>query len=358
MKKTPLYDWHVSHGAKMVEFGGWMMPVSYSGVLSEHQAVRDACGLFDISHMGEIWISGKAAEGFLQGLTTNDVKRLGDGAAQYSLLLNESGFVLDDINVYRFSPERFMLCVNASYAPKDFQRIQGHATGELQVSDASDATGMIALQGPKSPQVLSSFGIDLQKIPRFHFVETRIADLPLTLSRTGYTGEAGVEIFCPAAATLPLWERLLEAGRPHGIQPIGLGARDTLRLEMAYPLYGHEISDAINPLEAGLAWVVRLEKGEFLGRGALLRFQEAGIRRKLVGVLMSEPGIPRADLQVIHKGEVVGRVLSGTFSPSLQQGIVTAIVVRVNLPETGEILIDIRGKMKKAKIVPVPFYKK
>lgn len=357
-KKTPLYDWHVSHGAKMVEFGGWLMPVSYQGVLAEHRAVREACGLFDISHMGEIFVEGEGSRDFLQSLTTNDVGKLSDGEAQYSLLLNPDGFPLDDIIVYRYGPRRFMLCVNAANTDKDFSWIRSRAPAGVELKDASATLGMIALQGPKSPKVLSRMGFDLSQLPRFHFAETDLAGVSLTVSRTGYTGEDGCEFFLPAGRLLDFWEALSAAGRDEGIQAVGLGARDTLRLEMGYALYGHEINESIQPLEAGLSWVVAWEKGDFVGREALRRRKEEGPVRKMVGLMMEEPGIPRSDLEVIHKGKAVGKVLSGTFSPTLEKGIATALVAAEAAVPGGEIFVDIRGKMKKAKIVKLPFLQK
>lgn len=357
-KKTPLYDWHLSHGAKLVEFGGWMMPVSYRGVLAEHQAVRERCGLFDISHMGEIFVEGPGALAFLQRLTTNDVAKIPDGGAQYGLLLNESGFALDDIIVYRYGPERFMLCVNASNAQKDFAWIKARAGAAVPVRDASDETAMIALQGPASAAVLRAAGIEADGLKRFRFLETKIAGIPVTLARTGYTGEAGVEFFLPAARVLDLWTLLRKAGLASGIEAIGLGARDTLRLEMGYALYGHELSESIRPLEVGLNWVVAWDKGDFIGKEALDRLREAGPMRRMVGVVMEEPGIPRAGLEVIHNSKPIGKVLSGTFSPTLEKGIATVLLSEGVDLGGGEIFIDIRGKMKKAKIVPMPFIQK
>jgi len=358
MKKIPLNDWHVSHGAKMVEFGGFLMPVSYSGVLAEHQAVRERCGLFDISHMGEFYFEGEAAQAFLQSVTTNDLRTLHDGEAQYSLLLNETGGVVDDIIVYRINATRFMLCVNAANIQKDFAWLRARLPQGLSMEDRSDEMGMIALQGPASERVLAAMDFDLESLQRFQFSFPRLAENPVMLSRTGYTGEEGCEIFLPNESLPAVWEALLRAGAPHGIVPIGLGARDTLRLEMAYPLYGHELNDEINPFEAGLAWVVKMEKGDFVGRPALQKIQAAGVARRRVGLAMLDPGIPREGLRVILQDRPVGVVCSGTFSPTLKVGIATALIDRTANPDSGEILIDIRGKLKKAKIVQLPFIKR
>ncbi len=359
MKKTPLHDWHTSHGAKMVEFGGWMMPVSYSGVLEEHQAVRERCGLFDISHMGDVYLSGKDVSDFLQWLTTNDVARLQDGQAQYSLLLDESGFPIDDIIVYRLKSDQYMLCVNAANTEKDVSWIQRQLRGEVQLNDRSHEVGLIALQGPKSFEILSRLNFDLSRLKRFEFQITQLQEIPLAISRTGYTGEEGVECFVENRFLLPLWELFFQYGEASEILPIGLGARDTLRLEMGYPLYGHELSSQISPFEAGLQWVVKLEKGDFIGRSALLQQKERGMKRKLVGLKMEEKGIPRENFPVVSGGgELLGTTLSGTFSPTLQIGIATALLELAQEAHWGEIYIDIRGKMKKAKIVPLPFISK
>jgi aminomethyltransferase len=358
MKKTPLYDWHIRHGAKMVDFAGWQMPLSYAGVLAEHQAVREACGLFDISHMGEIYFEGPDAKKTVRALTTNDVARLRDHQAQYSLLLDEQGRALDDILVYRLGPERFMLCVNAANLEKDFRWIQSHTQGQVRVEDRSDATAMIALQGPRSFEVLKKLDFDLHQIQRFETRELRLANIPVLLSRTGYTGEEGCEIFAPAASATRLWEALMEAGKEQGLQAVGLGARDTLRLEMGYVLYGHELNSEISPLEAGLSWVVDFTGAAFIGREALIGEKERGLSRQVVGVLLMEAGIPREGMEIFSQDKKIGRVLSGTMSPSLKRGIGTALLDLASLPQSGEIFIDIRGKMKKAKIQKPPFLKR
>ncbi len=357
-KQTPLYDWHLQHGAKMVEFGGWLMPVSYEGVLAEHQAVRERCGLFDISHMGELYVEGEGAEAFLQRMTTNDVSRLREGEAQYSLLLNEAGTAIDDIIVYRLGAKRFLVCVNASNADKDRDWLAAHLSKDARLQDRSPEQGMVALQGPRSATVLQKLGFDLASLKRFQCTETKVAGVPVILARTGYTGEEGCEFFVENRDLEKLWEALLAAGKEEGIRPIGLGARDTLRLEMAYPLYGHELSDSINPLEAGLGWVIKMGKGDFLGREALLKSQERGLPRELKGLVMLEAGIPREGYAVMAGQETIGKVCSGTFSPSLQVGIATALLKRGSVENGGEIFIDIRGKMKKAKIIKPPFLAK
>jgi len=357
-KQTPLFTWHKDHGAKLVEFGGWLMPVSYSGVLAEHQAVRESAGLFDISHMGEIFVTGPGSQDFLQKLTTNDLSRLKDGQAQYSLLLNEAGYPLDDIIVYRLASERFMLCVNAGNTDKDWAWIQSQAKGSSKIENRSAEMGMIALQGPKSPQILSRLGFELASLERFAFSQTKILDVPVILSRTGYTGETGCEFFLEGSDLTKLWTGLLEAGKNDGIVPIGLGARDTLRLEVAYPLYGHELSESIQPFEAGLGWVVKLDKGDFIGRDALVAFKKSGMDRRLRGLEMVDAGIPREGFKVFRETKEVGSTLSGTFSPTLQKGIATLLLRHEERDLEGEIFIDIRGKMKKAKLIHLPFVRR
>lgn len=357
-QKIPLDTWHRSHGAKMVEFGGFEMPVSYRGVLAEHETVRERCGLFDISHMGEFIVEGENAEAFLQKLTTNDLSRLDDGQAQYSLLLYPEAGVVDDIIVYRLSAKRFMLCVNASNIQKDFNWLQSHLEPGVVLQDQSAATGLIALQGPHSFALLEKLDFDLKRLKRFEFCETQLASCPLWISRTGYTGEEGCEIFLPNAYLEKIWKALLEAGAKEGLEPIGLGARDTLRLEMGYPLYGHEISESINPFEAGLAWVVKMNKPDFIGKAALQKIKQEGIKRRLIGLVMEDQGIPRQAQNLISEGRPVGEVLSGTFSPTLKIGIATALVESKIVEGKTEISVDIRGKIKKAKITSLPFVKK
>lgn len=353
--KTPLYQWHRDHGAKMVEFGGWDMPVSYEGVLAEHKAVREACGLFDISHMGEIFVSGPGAEAALQWLTTNDVSKLRDGQAQYSLLLNESGGAVDDIIVYRLKPDRYLVCVNAANIDKDREWMKLHLKAGAELSDRSPEMGMVALQGPASARVLAKFGFDLSSVDRFHCREARIAGVPVLLARTGYTGEDGCEFFLENKVLIEFWENLIAAGQPEGLVPVGLGARDTLRLEMGYPLYGHELSENIGPWEAGLGWVVKPDAKDFLGKKALVEAKAKGVARRVRGLRMEEPGIPREGFAVYQGSNKVGATLSGTFSPSLEIGIASALLDASLSPEAGEIFVDIRGKMKKAKITKFPF---
>ncbi len=359
-KRTPLYDEHVKLGAKMVDFAGWQLPVLYTGVIEEHRAVRNAAGLFDVSHMGEIEIAGAGATECVQHLTTNDVRKLVDGQAQYSLLCREDGGVIDDVIVYRFGPERYIIVVNAANSEKDFAWIESHPTGDVSIRDASADWAMVAFQGPAAADVLAKLTeADLASIGHYHFRESKVAGRPAIIARTGYTGEDGFEIFTAPAGAPRLWQAIIERGRPRGVLPAGLGARDTLRLEMRYSLYGHEITEETNPLEAGLGWVVKLKNDEdFIGKDAIRRIKEQGLARSLVGFQMAEPGIPRQGYPIVIDGTVVGQVTSGTMSPSLERAIGIGYVPAKYREIGQEICIDIRGRSRKAVVVETPFYRK
>jgi aminomethyltransferase len=317
--------------------------------------VRKQCGLFDICHMGEIEIVGKGAKDLVQWLTSNDVNRLKDGQAQYSLLMQEKGYAMDDIIVYRLGPERWMLCVNAANAGRDLKHILKHQRSDVEIVDQSEATALLALQGPASAEVLKKLGVELGSVPRFHTLDITIAHVPVLFSRTGYTGEAGCELFFSATEAEKLWSLILETGVAAGCQPIGLAARDTLRLEMGYVLYGHELSEQIHPLEAGLEWVVAWDAGDFLGREALAGFKESGVQRRVTGLKLLDKGIPREGMEVFQGDRPIGRILSGTMSPTLQQGIATALLDVAAMQDDGEVFVDIRGKMKKAARTKPPF---
>ena len=363
LRQTPLNAVHKRMGAKMVEFGGWEMPVRYTGDLEEHRAVRTAAGLFDLGHMGQINVTGPDALPFLQWLLTNDFAALPVGKAQYTLLCNPQGGVLDDLIVYRL-PERWFVVVNAANRESDVAWMQARRAErrdlDLTVADISDETGMLALQGPRAEAILQKLtGADLATLPYFHAVETTVAGVPTLIGRTGYTGEDGFELFCGARHAGHLWDALLEAGRPEGLQPIGLGARDTLRLEAKMALYGHELNEEINPLEAGLGWAVNFDKGDFVGREALLQVKEQKPARRLVGFRMVERGgAPRAGYEVQVDGEPVGHVTSGTHSPTLSQSIGLALVRR-DVAGVGKPLdVVIRGRPVRAEQVKTPFYQR
>lgn len=360
-RKTPLFDEHKKLGAKIVDFAGFEMPVQYSGVIDEHQAVRHAAGLFDVSHMGEIELEGPGALAMAQHLTVGDVTKLKDGQAQYSVLCNERGTTIDDIIAYRLAADRILFVVNASNCTKDFSWINSHCTRDVTVKDRSDEFALIALQGPEAEAILKKCcPLPLSDIASFSFLQGKVSGHDGCLvARTGYTGEAGFEIFAPADVAPHIWREILAAGKSHGIKPAGLGCRDTLRLEMCYCLYGHELSDEINPLEAGLGWVVKLTTpDDFIGKQALLALREKGLARKLVGFHLLEPGIPRSDYPILSHGERIGYVTSGTMSPTLGEAIGLGFVPTHLATVGSKFSIDIRGRARQAEAVKTPFYKK
>ena len=358
-KRTPLYDDHVRLGGKMVSFAGWEMPVQYSGVISEHNAVRNAAGIFDVSHMGQIDFSGPDALACVQKLTTNDASKLVDGKAQYSILCNERGTVIDDVIVYRFSKDHFLLVVNASNADKDFKWCLEHTEGNVETTNVSDSYALIALQGPKAAEILGKLtDADLNSLPSYSFTRGTIDGKPdCIIARTGYTGEDGFELFCKPDEASAIWQSLIEHGKPLGLLPAGLGARDTLRLEMKFSLYGQEITDETLPIESGLSWVVKMDTDDFIGKEAIAKAKEKGLTRKLVGFKMIDRGIPRQGYPIVINDEAVGIVTSGTMSPSLGEAIGIGFVPKADFSIGDTISIDIRGKNKKAEIVKTPFYK-
>jgi aminomethyltransferase len=359
MKRTPLYSAHRRAGAKMVEFAGWEMPVQYKGVIDEHLAVRNRAGLFDVSHMGEIEVRGAGALEFCQRLTANDLSRVKLLQAQYNLLLNEHGGVIDDVIFYRLQPEIFFICVNASNTGKDFDWIERQAAGRVEVENVSAKYAQLALQGPFAASILQSFTTyDLAGLKSFYFAFADVASIRCLVARTGYTGEEGFEIYCDGAAAERLWSALLEAGAPVGLVPVGLGARDTLRLEKAYPLYGHELDDTTTPLEAGLEWVTKFSKPVFMGREILLRQREAGLTRKLVGLELLEPGIARSEYGLFKDGKLIGRVTSGTKSPSLGKSIALGYVASEQAAIDNTVEVEIRTRKVPARIVSLPFYRR
>lgn len=360
MKNTPLNQAHRDLGARMVDFGGWDMPVQYSGVIDEHLAVRNAAGLFDVSHMGEIEVRGEGALAYIQELTINDAATLVDEQVQYSAICYEDGGVVDDVTLYRFSAEHYMFCVNAANIEKDFAWMQDVLQKgdfpNVTLDNVSDSIGQIALQGPKSAEILARLTrTDLTEIKYYHFTEGEVADIECIISRTGYTGEDGFELYCAAKNTLAVWNALLDAGGADGLVPVGLGARDTLRLEKKYALYGHEISDKITPLEAGLGWITKLDKSSFVGRDALVALKEGGVPRRLVGIRMTESGIPRADYPVFIADQQIGIVTSGTMSPLLKVGIALALVAADHAAIGTELQVGVRNRKIAAEIVKTPF---
>ncbi len=363
MKKTPLNQTHIDLGAKMVDFGGWHMPVQYSGLSQEHQAVRTKAGLFDVSHMGEVLVDGAGAELFLNQLVTNNVSRLKIGQAQYTVMCYENGGVVDDLLVYKRDEGRYLLCINAGNIDKDWEWIQSRAKSakDIKLHHASDEFCQIALQGPLSEKILSGLvKVPLTDLKYYHFLETEIFGKNTIVSRTGYTGEDGFELYAPASQAVPLWKALMELGKPHGLLPCGLGARDTLRTEMKFPLYGHEITADTNPLEAGLGWVVKLDKPtDFAGKSVLQRVKAAGATRSLVGLKVTERGIARQGYEILDEaGQKVGEVTSGTLSPSLGEPIAIGYVKTNFQPVGTKLKVRIRDRLYNAEVVATPFYQR
>ncbi|HEX7241204.1 MAG TPA: glycine cleavage system aminomethyltransferase GcvT [Longimicrobiaceae bacterium] len=356
--RTPLHGEHLALGAKMVPFAGYEMPVQYpTGITAEHHAVRNGAGLFDVSHMGEFEVRGERALEFVQHVSTNDASRLEVGQAQYSTLLNHEGRLLDDLLVYRY-PGHYMLVVNGSNKDKDFAWVSQFAPQfGVELVDRTEEIALLALQGPKAQAILSRLtDADLESIRYYRFAEGTVAGAAATLSRTGYTGEDGFELYVDAADAPALWRRILEEGAAEGVLPAGLGCRDSLRLEMGYALYGNDLDEGRTPLEAGLGWVVKLDKGEFVGRDALRRQKEEGIRRRLVGFVLRERGFPRHGYPVSVGGEEAGEVTSGVLSPTVGKGIGMAYVPAEAAKPATEIGIVIRGQAVPAEVVRPPFH--
>jgi aminomethyltransferase len=356
--KTPLYDWHQAHGGRMVEFGGWLMPVQYSTIIEEHRAVRERVGLFDISHMGRLTFDGPGILDWLQRVTTNDVSRLAVNQIQYSLMANERGGLIDDILVYRHQYGYNVVC-NASNRPSVVDQLERHRLGaEGNFHDRTLGTAMIAVQGPKALATLQPlFNQPLEPVKYYHLTMGHFAgEIPSVVSRTGYTGEDGFELIVPAAKAEAAWNALLESGSSHGILPCGLGARDTLRFEAAMPLYGHELSDATNPYAAGLGWAVKLEKGDFVGRDALRAWKKApGLTR--VGLQLEGKRIARQGASVLVGERIVGTVTSGTFAPTLQASLAMAMIDPAAALGTA-LQVDVRGHHEGATVVELPFYRR
>ncbi|HTB06334.1 MAG TPA: glycine cleavage system aminomethyltransferase GcvT [Bacteroidia bacterium] len=359
MKTTALTPRHIALGAKMVEFAGYNMPVSYTGLNDEHITVRNNAGIFDVSHMGEFMLNGPDALDLIQRVTSNDASVLVPGKAQYSCLPNDKGGIVDDLLVYKMSDDSYMLVVNASNIEKDWNWIEAHNTKGVDMKNVSDEYSLMAIQGPKATAILSKLtSVDLTKIPYYNFAVGQFCGINgVILSNTGYTGAGGFEIYCKNEDAVKIWDAILEAGKTEGIKPIGLGARDTLRLEMAFCLYGNDIDDTTSPLEAGLGWVTKFTK-EFTNSKALQAQKEKGVARKLAGFKMIDKGIPRHGYEITDaQGNIIGVVTSGTQSPSLQQAIGLGYVkTELAKPDT-DIYIKIRDKLIKAVVVKTPFYK-
>jgi len=357
LKRTPLYAVHVRAGARMVPFGGWEMPVQYSGIVEEHRTVRRAVGLFDVSHMGEFEVVGPGALAVLQRLTTNDVSALAVGQIQYSLLCYPDGGIVDDLTLYRLGDDRFMLTVNAANIDKDWAWVTEHGRGDARWSNVSAETALLAVQGPRAEALVGRLAdMDVTAIGYYRFASGKVAGIAVIISRTGYTGEDGFELFVSAEEGERLWDALMDAGKADGIVPVGLGARDTLRLEMKYALYGNDIDQTTNPIEAGLGWVVELGKGEFIGRAAVERVKAEGPRRKLVGFEMVDRAVARHGYRILKDGVAIGVVTSGSYGPQVERYIGMGYVPTRRSRVGDEFEVEVRGKGQRAKVVQTPFY--
>jgi aminomethyltransferase len=358
--KTPLYDDHVALSARMVDFAGWRMPVQYAGVIQEHLAVRERVGLFDVSHMGEARVHGPQALDFLQHVTCNNVAKLQQGRAHYTALTTPEGTFVDDLLIYDLGQGEYLLVLNAGNTPKDLAWLATHsAEFDVTVDDQSSAWAQMALQGPMATRTISGLTTHaLDELKYYHFARTEVAGHSCILSRTGYTGEDGFEVYCPSESAREIWRALMQAGGPQGIEAVGLGARDTLRLEACMALYGNDIDDTTTVLEANLGWIVKFKKGEFLGRDVLLQQKKNGVERRLIGFEMQGRAIARQGYEALHDGQVVGRVTSGCPAPYIKKNVGLAYLP-IGLAEPGtEFQVQVRKRTESAVVVPTPFYKR
>ncbi|RCW40524.1 MULTISPECIES: glycine cleavage system aminomethyltransferase GcvT [unclassified Halanaerobium] len=356
MKKTPLNETHKKLGAKMIDFGGWEMPVEYSSIIEEHKAVREKCGIFDVSHMGEIIVSGKKAEDSIQRLITNDAAKLSRGEILYTPMCNEEGGIIDDLLVYKLEDNKFMLVVNASNTEKDYKWISSHLLEETAAENKSEDYALIALQGPESRNILQKLtNINLAELKYYKFEISEAAEVDAIISRTGYTGELGYELYFSALKAEKVWDSLMEAGENYGLKPAGLGARNTLRLEKKMNLYGNDMTEKNHPLEAGLGWTVKLDKGDFIGREKIKKYKENGYPNKLAGFKITGRGIARHGYEVYDKGKKIGVVTSGSYSPTLEENIGLAYLDKTIIEDGREIEIKVRNRFVKAEIVEGAF---
>ncbi len=360
LKSTPLYPLYEKYGGKLVDFGGWELPVQFSSILEEHQAVRERAGLFDVSHMGEVDVKGTDALAYIQKLITNDASKLVDGKALYSPMCYLDGGTVDDLLVYRYTEDHYLIVINASNIEKDVDWFKQNLEGDVQLTNISDHVSQLAVQGPLAEKVLQKLTeVDLSSIGFFHFKQdVNLNGLKGLVSRTGYTGEDGFEIYLANEDAPKLWDMIIEAGKDEGVLPCGLGARDTLRFEAKLPLYGQELSKDITPIEAGLGFFVKLDKPNFNGKEVLAAQKENGAPRKLVGIEMIDRGIPRSHYPVYAGEELIGEVTTGTQSPTLKKNVGLALIKQEYAALDNEVLVEIRNKKLKAKIVKAPFYKK
>ncbi len=361
LKRTGLFERYAEHGGKTIDFGGWDLPVQFSSIKAEHEAVRTKAGLFDVSHMGEVLVTGEEALTYLQKMMTNDVTKLKVGQAQYTAMCYENGGTVDDLLIYKRAENNYLLVVNASNLEKDLEWMKKQKTENVTIEDKSDEYALLALQGPKAESILQTLTEEpLNDIKFFRFKEgVQISGQSVLISRTGYTGENGFEIYGSPEAIVKLWDELLKAGESEGLVPAGLGARDTLRFEAGLPLYGQELSEDITPLEAGLGFVVKLNKeADFLGKAALQKQKDEGVPRKLVGLEMIDKGIPRTGYPVLLNDEKIGEVTTGTQSPTLNKNIGFALIQSSHAKIGQEVIVQVRKRQLKAVIVKTPFYKR
>ncbi|NLP29607.1 MAG: glycine cleavage system aminomethyltransferase GcvT [Clostridiales bacterium] len=360
MKKTPLYEKHLELSGKIVDFGGWALPVEYSGIIQEHEAVRNAAGLFDVSHMGEVLIEGKDAESFVQKMVTNDISTMKDFQIYYSPMCYEDGGVVDDLMVYKYNNEKYLLVINASNTEKDIEWLESKVSGDVKINNLSDKYALLALQGPKAEAILQKLtDTNLDDLGFFEFIDgMKLRDVSALVSRTGYTGEDGFEIYLAPGDAARLWDLIMEAGSSEGLKPAGLGARDTLRFEACLPLYGNELDKDITPLEGGLGYFVKLTKDDFIGKEALAKQKSEGLKRKVCCFEMLDRGIARSGYEIYSGEEKIGFVTSGTYSPTLKKNLGMAML-DVDFTEIGtEIIVEVRNRKLKAQIVKKPFYTK
>ena len=360
MKKTNFYDIHVKMGAKIVEFAGYQMPIQYSSIIAEHKAVRKSVGVFDVSHMGEVFIRGDKALDFVQEITVNDASKLNDGRVQYSAMCYNDGGIVDDLLVYRISQNEFMLVINASNIEKDFNWMKENNGFNVEIDNQSDNYSLLAIQGPDSKNTLQKICDKNLDLEYYHFFKAKIAGIEMIVSRTGYTGELGYEIYFKGdeKTAEEIWNKIFESGNEFNIQPVGLAARDSLRLEMGFCLYGNDIDKTTNPLEAGLGWITKLKKESFVGKDALLKVKEAGLKRKLVPISTSEKVFPRHGYEISVSGKKIGNITSGTVSPVLDKAISLGYVDIEYAHEGASVNFMIRGKEIPASIVTLPFINK
>lgn len=360
MKKTPLYEKHLEWKGKLIDFGGWELPVEYSGIIPEHEAVRNAAGLFDVSHMGEVIVSGEDAEKYIQKMVTNDISGMESGQIFYSPMCYPNGGVVDDLLIYKYERDKYLLVVNASNTQKDVEWLQSHLFGKTEIKDVSSEYALLALQGPVAQKILQKITEkNLDDIKFFYFCDdVKIEGISAFISRNGYTGEDGFEILVPSGDAPILWDKLMAAGKEEGLVPAGLGARDTLRFEVCLPLYGNELEKDITPLEAGLGFFVKLNKDDFIGKEALVAQKAAGLKRKICALEMVGRGIPRAEYEVLSGDEKIGHITTGSYSPTLKKNIGLALLNAEFSAEGTIVEVVVRNKHVQAKVIKKPFYGK